>query len=115
MKNSAKFNQIINKETIIKRRITMIKKLFLGIMAVGMLIACNNSNQASSNLSADNAGSTMATPGDSPVMKFEKETHDFGKIKAGDKITYEFKFINTCKSPLIINDATASCECTKPK
>jgi hypothetical protein len=23
-----------------------------------------------------------------PVMKFEKETHDFGKIKTGEKVTY---------------------------
>jgi plastocyanin len=89
----------------------MIKKLFLGIIAVSMLIACNNSNQASSNLSA----STTATPADAPVMKFEKETHDFGKIKTGDKVTYEFKFTNTGKSPLIIKDAVASCGCTKPE
>ncbi len=89
----------------------MIKKLFLGIMAVSMLMACNNSNQAGSNLSA----STTATPADAPVMKFEKETHDFGKIKTGDKVTYEFKFTNTGKSPLIIKDAVASCGCTKPE
>ncbi|MDB5022687.1 MAG: hypothetical protein JWP78_442 [Mucilaginibacter sp.] len=88
----------------------MIKKLFLAILAVSMLMACNNSNQAS-NLSA----STTATPADAPVMKFEKETHDFGKIKTGDKVTYEFKFTNTGKSPLIIKDAVASCGCTKPE
>ena len=48
-------------------------------------------------------------------MKFEKETHDFGKIKTGEKVTYEFKFTNTGKSPLIIKDAVASCGCTKPE
>ncbi|MGZ3764401.1 MAG: DUF1573 domain-containing protein [Mucilaginibacter sp.] len=93
----------------------MIKKLFLGIIAVSMLMACNNSNQASSNLSTDNSGTTTAANGDGPVMKFDKETHDFGKIKAGDKVTYDFKFTNTGKSPLIIKDAVASCGCTKPE
>ena len=48
-------------------------------------------------------------------MKFDKETHDFGKIKTGDKVTYDFKFTNNGKSPLIIKDAIASCGCTKPE
>jgi hypothetical protein len=91
---------------------TMIKKLFLGIMAVSMLMACN-SNQAGSNQSADNT--TTASAADAPIMKFEKETHDFGKIKQGDKVTYDFKFTNTGKSPLIIKDAIATCGCTKPE
>jgi Protein of unknown function (DUF1573) len=88
------------------------KKLFLGLIAISVLIACNNPNQANSNLSAANG--TNATAGDGPVMKFEKETHDFGKIKQGDKVTYEFKFTNTGKSPLIISNAVASCGCTIP-
>jgi len=92
----------------------MIKKLFLGIIAISMLMACN-SNQAGNNQSADNGGATMAAPGDGPVMKFEKDMHDFGKIKQGDKVTYDFKFTNTGKSPLIIKDAIASCGCAKPE
>ena len=49
------------------------------------------------------------------VVKFKELTHDFGKIKQGDKVTYAFKFTNTGKSPLIIKDAIASCGCTKPE
>jgi hypothetical protein len=89
----------------------MIKKLFLGIIALSMLVACNNSN----NQTADGAASTTASAADAPVMKFEKETHDFGKIVTGDKVTYDFKFTNNGKSPLIIKDAIASCGCTKPE
>ena len=37
------------------------------------------------------------------------------KAQAGEKITYEFKFNNTGKSPLIISDAKASCGCTVPE
>ena len=87
------------------------KKLFLAIMAASMLmVACNNQ----SGTTASNEGTTAAT-GDGPIMKFEKETHDFGKIKAGDKISYEYKFTNAGKSPLIISDAKASCGCTIPE
>lgn len=90
------------------------KKLFLAMMALSMLMACH-SNQSNSNLTSANGSATTANAGDGPVMKFDKDTHDFGKIKAGDKVTYEFKFTNTGKSPLIISDAVASCGCTKPE
>lgn len=49
-----------------------------------------------------------------PEIKFEKETHDFGAIPQGTPATYEFKFTNTGKTPLIITNAAASCGCTTP-
>jgi uncharacterized cupredoxin-like copper-binding protein len=89
------------------------KKLFLCTIIAGLLFtACNQSSQNATAAVAD-AGNVSAT--NAPVMKFEKETHDFGKIKGGDKVTYEFKFTNTGKSPLIIKDAIATCGCTKPE
>ena len=75
-----------------------------------LMVACNQSNQGGN--TADN--STTANAADAPVMKFDKDIHDFGKIKSGDKVTYDFKFTNTGKSPLIITDAVATCGCTKP-
>jgi hypothetical protein len=89
------------------------KKLFLAMLAVSLLMACN-SNQSNGNLASSN-GATTANTGDGPIMKFDKDTHDFGKIKGGDKVTYDFKFTNAGKSPLIITDAVASCGCTKPE
>ena len=89
----------------------MIKKLFLAMLAASMLMACNNSN----NGAVANNGSSASSTAERPIMKFDKDTHDFGKIKAGDKVTYSFKFTNTGKSPLIIKDAIASCGCTKPE
>jgi hypothetical protein len=83
------------------------KKLFFSFIAAALFITgCNQSNQTSNN--------TTASAADAPVMKFEKDTHDFGKIKQGEKVTYDFKFANTGKSPLIITDAVATCGCTKP-
>lgn len=48
-------------------------------------------------------------------FKFEKETHDFGKIPQGKPVTYEFKFTNTGEEPLIISNVESSCGCTVPK
>lgn len=50
----------------------------------------------------------------SPEISFETETHDFGTIDQGGDGTYEFKFKNTGKEPLIITDAKGSCGCTVP-
>jgi len=86
------------------------RKLFLGLMAAGMLMVACNSNQSGTTASSG----TTAAAADAPVMKFETIHHDFGKIIAGDKVTYEFKFTNSGKSPLIITDAVASCGCTIP-
>jgi hypothetical protein len=57
----------------------------------------------------------IAPSGSEPVMKFETETHDFGKITEGEHVKYAFKFKNTGKSELIISDAQGSCGCTKPE
>ena len=49
-----------------------------------------------------------------PEFKFTEETHDFGKIPQGKPVTYEFKFVNTGDSPLIISNVEATCGCTVP-
>ena len=85
------------------------KNLFFSLIAAGgLLSACNHINSSSA-VNTATAGAENA-----PVMKFEKESHDFGKTKVGDQVSYDFKFTNTGKSPLIITDGYASCGCTKP-
>jgi outer membrane biosynthesis protein TonB len=54
------------------------------------------------------------TPATATTMVFEKELHDFGSIKEGEKVTHIFKFKNTGDKPLIISDAKGSCGCTVP-
>ena len=49
------------------------------------------------------------------TVRWEKIEHDFGKIKSGDAVEYEFRFTNTGNEPLIIEDAKASCGCTVPQ
>ncbi len=50
----------------------------------------------------------------SPVFSFEKETHDFGEVVEGGKISHEFTFTNDGNEPLIIKSVKASCGCTTP-
>lgn len=104
------------------------KKLILSVLAAGLLLsACNQTAKtantadssaaqpAAAGASAAPAGSTVtATQTNAPVMNFDKSSYDFGKITRGDKVTYNFKFTNTGKSPLIITNAVASCGCTTP-
>ena len=47
-------------------------------------------------------------------IKFKEITHDFGKIKQGVPVTYDFAFINVSDKPVVIESATASCGCTTP-
>jgi hypothetical protein len=49
-----------------------------------------------------------------PVMTFAKTEHDFGDIPTDAKVRHTFTFTNTGKTPLLIEDATASCGCTTP-
>jgi len=49
-----------------------------------------------------------------PTMDFEDTVHDFGKIKQGDVVSYEFSFTNNGKTPLLISGAAGSCGCTVP-
>jgi hypothetical protein len=50
----------------------------------------------------------------SPAASFQwaNTTYDFGKVKAGVPVTYEFRFSNTGLQPLIISSVKASCGCT---
>ena len=50
-----------------------------------------------------------------PVIKFEKTEHDFGKILQGEQVSYTFKFKNTGNAPLIITSIEKTCGCTSPE
>jgi hypothetical protein len=97
------------------------KKLFLSLAAAGLLFSACNQTQGNASTAttgdstAKQTAATTANAATAPLMKFEKESHDFGKIKQGDKVSYDFKFTNNGKSPLIITDAVASCGCTTPE
>jgi hypothetical protein len=47
-------------------------------------------------------------------VKFKESVHDFGKIKQGVPVTFNFVFANITDKPVVIESATASCGCTTP-
>ena len=60
------------------------------------------------------AAATQVDNKNAPDFKFEVEEYNFGSIKQGDKVTYDFAFVNSGKEPLIISGAAGSCGCTVP-
>lgn len=47
-----------------------------------------------------------------PVISFEKDMYDFGRISQEDNLSYGFKFTNTGNSDLVISSCSATCGCT---
>ena len=107
-------------------------KHYLILAAALSLAACNRDKteagiagvNAGATLTSDAANPTVDNPNvaseteapnpNAPVMKFAEAEFDFGDIKADSKVHHTFTFTNTGKSPLLIQDATASCGCTTP-
>lgn len=50
-----------------------------------------------------------------PIISFERLTHDFGKVYDGRSVSYEFVFVNSGKTPLILSNVQPSCGCTTPE
>lgn len=48
-------------------------------------------------------------------FKFDKETHDFGKIPLNKPALTEFKFTNVGDQPLILSKVETTCGCTVPQ
>lgn len=48
------------------------------------------------------------------IVKFEKDSHDFGKIKRGKPVTCDFIFQNISSKPIAILQVQTSCGCTTP-
>jgi hypothetical protein len=49
------------------------------------------------------------------LIKMNVETHDFGKVKQGIPVTYDFEITNISKVAVVIENTWASCGCTTPE
>ena len=66
--------------------------------------------------SATRATAESATAaGPATTIAFAEKNHEFGTINEGDVVEHTFAFTNTGDTPLIIQDARATCGCTIPK
>ena len=47
-----------------------------------------------------------------PKITFDSDIHDFGRITAGESISYSFHFRNTGDADLVLSGCSATCGCT---
>jgi hypothetical protein len=62
--------------------------------------------QTKKNVSKTRAASTS--------LVFDKAIYNYGTVKQGDVIKYDFTFKNIGKKPIDVKNATATCGCTVP-
>ncbi|RTQ47523.1 DUF1573 domain-containing protein [Hymenobacter gummosus] len=114
----------------------MKRTLFTALLAAGLLSmgACKQDNKTevgeagmnqaatqaadAANPAVDNpnvTGETAAPNPNAPVMTFAESEYNFGDIKQGEVVKHTFEFTNTGKTPLLIDNAQASCGCTVPQ
>ena len=80
--------------------------------------ATTTATNAKTNTEVVTVGTQNAPPppvnktGGMPVMKFDKKTIDFGKIKTGERPEVTYNFTNTGDAPLDI-DLVSGCDCTE--
>ncbi|HOB27499.1 MAG TPA: DUF1573 domain-containing protein [Bacteroidales bacterium] len=58
---------------------------------------------------------SMAQTTNGPIIKFDKQSYNFGEITQGAKAEVDFIFTNTGNEPLILSNVRSSCGCTVPK
>lgn len=83
-----------------------------------VLSSCGN-NAGDGKLTGDDVDLPVSADGqldkkNMPLMEFDKKMHDFGDIKAGEKVSYSFRFVNRGRRDLLIQNASGSCGCTVP-
>ncbi|MFN8208138.1 MAG: DUF1573 domain-containing protein [Bacteroidales bacterium] len=83
----------------------------IGILLNGSAPKANNLT-ISATISEDFSKYTEKEKAQAPVINFGNDTYNFGSVKAGTPVVYEFEYSNKGKSDLIIHDVTVSCGCT---
>ena len=86
-------------------------------ISTSFIVSCANGN-AKSKINKDNVANAEKRDGEiskgAPVIKFDKETFDFGTVAEGEVVETTFVITNEGKSDLVITDAKATCGCTVP-
>ncbi|MEQ9219011.1 MAG: DUF1573 domain-containing protein [Cyclobacteriaceae bacterium] len=49
-----------------------------------------------------------------PKISFAKSKYDFGEVNQGEKVQYDFLYVNTGSGHLVISDVKTTCGCTAP-
>jgi len=82
------------------------KKIVL-IFFIFAFLSCAEKKQTNSKESIQEVNKTELFP----QIEFDKEMHDFGRIKSGEILVYTFTFTNLGNADLEIYDTEADCGC----
>ena len=97
----------------------MKSKIFiLGAFALSFVVSSCGEKKASENFTAEETAQqaeNVVDPATAPVLTLAEASHDFGEVKANNKVEAYIKFKNDGKAPLVIRDASATCGCTVPE
>jgi hypothetical protein len=102
--------------------------LFVGLMACEQKAGEGEGNEnagtentagttAGTSENAGNTGGTEATPEEAlplTTVEFMEDSHNFGEIPEGEKVSHVFKFRNSGQNPLKVENVKPSCGCTTP-
>ena len=89
------------------------KKYILIFLAAGLFFACNV--RRNDKVVDDAVKQTAAALLDTTSVQLIDSVYNFGKVAEGEKVTYNFRFKNIGKKPLVITNTSASCGCTVPE
>lgn len=96
----------------------MKRNLLFACMAA-VLISCGNSDKTAETKNADLSLTPSTEVTDStavPAIEWLGGTfQDLGKVRNGQVVEVSFRFRNTGKAPLVIEDVSAGCGCTVPE
>lgn len=82
-------------------------KNLISLLFIGMLVISVNAQEKK-------VTEKVADP-NAPMMEFENDVIDYGRIALNSDGVRVFKFKNVGKSALVINNIKSSCGCTVPK
>ena len=94
--------------------IPMNSKFFL-LAALSVLFCCCSGKKDSVGLDLIHNSQTVDGKGNGekmPSIKFDRDSHDFGRLTANENVSYSFHFTNVGKADLVIGGCAATCGCT---
>ena len=89
------------------------KKYILILLVSAAFIACNG--RRNDKVVDESVKKAVDAMKDTTQVQLIDSVYDFGKVTEGEKVTFNFRFKNVGKKPLIIVSTSASCGCTVPE
>lgn len=89
-------------------------KKFVLFLMIAITLVCCNVRKKDKVIDGTATMAEMAAQ-DTTTVQIIDSLYNFGTATEGEKVTYNFRFKNTGKKPLIITNTTASCGCTVPE